>query len=88
MRFADIFTDNGTGRHYSFEYEGANETNYVIFCSIDICGIPAYADKNESESLYDNPKQAEQIGTVTELCHRTSKKGQVEQDITALGYEG
>ena len=65
MQFDDIFTDNGTGRHYSFEYEDTDETNYVFFCSIDLCGVPSYLDEDEAEKLYDNPKQAEQIGTVT-----------------------
>ena len=65
MQFDDIFTDDGTGRHYSFEYEDTDETNYVIFCSIDICGIPSYIDEDEAEKLYDNPKQAEPIGTIT-----------------------
>ena len=50
MQFDDIFTDNGTGRHYSFEYEDADETNYIIFCSIDLCGIPSYADEAMSST--------------------------------------
>lgn len=50
MQFDDIFTHNGTGRHYSFEYEDADETNYIIFCSIDLCGIPSYADEAMSST--------------------------------------
>ncbi len=48
-----------------FEYEDTDETKYVIFCSIDIYGIPSYLDEDEPESLYDDPKQSEQIGSIT-----------------------